>query len=403
MKLEKCWRWFGETDTTNLVDLRQMGIEGVVTALNEFKPGEVWTLESIKARRDLIEKQGMRWSVAESLPVSEEIKKGSAAAAKHIENYIESLHNLSRCGIDRVCYNFMPVIDWVRTDLAYIDEDGTETMMFDPVIFAVFDIFILQRENAEDDHSEEILKQAELRIQNDGMTEEEKKKLSYNLIVITQGFINSGAAIGDDYLKDFKEALASYRTLGEENLRNNFSYFLKEVIPVAQKLNIKMAVHPDDPPCPVLGLPRIASTLGDFEWIFEQEPSPANGMTFCTGSLGVRSDNDLSLFLDKLGNRIHFAHLRNLKHLDGGRFYESGHIDGDIDMVMVVTKLLKEQIRRKKEGDSHWRIPMRPDHGKKMLDDFGRNSNPGYPKIGRFRGISEIRGMEEAINVYLTT
>lgn len=403
MKLEKCWRWFGNADTTGLKDLKQMGVEGVVTALSEFKPGEVWTLESIKARRDLIEQHGMRWSVVESLPVSEEIKKGSSQAAKHIKNYIQSLHNLAECGIDRVCYNFMPVIDWVRTDLTYIDEDGTETMMFDPVTFAMFDIFILRRDNAKDDYSPEILKQAEALLENDGMTEEEKKKLSYNLIVITQGFINSGAATGDNYLKDFKRALTSYRTLGEENFRNNFSHFLKEIIPVAQKLNIKMAVHPDDPPFPILGLPRIASTLQDFEWIFEQEPSPANGMTFCTGSLGVRADNDLSLFLDKLGDRIHFAHLRNLKHLEGGRFFESGHIDGDIDMVMVVTKLLKEQIRRKAVGDDKWRIPMRPDHGKKMLDDFGRSSNPGYPMIGRFRGISEIRGMEKAINAYLKT
>lgn len=403
MKLEKCWRWFGNDDSTSLLDLKQMGIEGVVTSLNQYKPGEVWSVESIKERCDLIEQYGMRWSVVESLPVSEEIKKGSPQAAEHIGNYIQSLHNLSKCGIDRVCYNFMPVIDWVRTDLAYIDEDGTETMMYDPVTFAVFDIFILQRVNAKDDYPEDVIKQAEARVKNDGMTEEEKKKLSYNLIVITQGFINSGAASGDNYLQDFKNALASYRTLGKANFRNNFSRFLKEVIPVAQQLNIKMAVHPDDPPFSILGLPRIASTIEDFEWIFEQEPSPANGMTFCTGSLGVRTDNDLSQFLDKMGNRIHFAHLRNLKHLEGGRFFESGHIDGDIDMVMIITKLLKEQIKRKNEDRSDWRIPMRPDHGKKMLDDYGRSSNPGYPKIGRFRGISELRGMEEAINTFLIT
>ena len=395
MLLERTWRWFGPNDTITLSDLKQMGVEGVVTSLNQFKPGEIWPADVINATRTMIERNGLRWSVVESLPVSEDIKKGTSKATEHIDNYIVSLHNLAKCGIDRVCYNFMPVIDWVRTDLSYKDEDGTETMLYDPVTFAAFDLFILKRNNAEADYTDALIHAAKNRYEN--MSESDRDQLAYNLIVVTQSFINSAVEDREDYINAFKTSLEEYRTIGEANFRNNFSHFISKIVPVAERLHIKMSIHPDDPPFPLLGLPRIASTIEDFQWIFSQAPSLSNGFAFCIGSLGARKENDLTLFLDRFAERIHFAHLRNLKYLDEERFYESGHIDGDLDLFGIIRGLLSEQSRRLAEGREDFRIPFRPDHGKKMLDDFSRRTNPGYPLIGRLKGLSEISGIEHAI------
>lgn len=393
--LEKTWRWFGPGDTVTLSDLKQMGVEGVVTSLHHLKPGEVWGTRAIGEICQLIENEGLRWSVVESLPVSEAIKKGDEKAELHIQNYIDSLHNLAANGVDRVCYNFMPVIDWVRTDLSYRDADGSETMLYDPVTFALFDLFILQRDGADQDYAAEVQQAATARFAR--MSESEVHTLAYNLIIVTQGFINSAVENRSDYIAAFKAALESYHRIGEKRFRENFTRFIQRVIPVAEQLQIKMCIHPDDPPFPLLGLPRIASTVSDFEWIFAQAPSLFNGMTFCMGSLGARKENNLQLMLEQFADRVHFAHLRNLKHLEGDRFFESGHLDGDLDLVDIIDRLLREQARRMDIGRADDRIPFRPDHGKKMLDDYTRSSNPGYPLIGRLRGLSEICGIERAL------
>lgn len=399
--LEKTWRWFGPNDPVMLSDLRQMGVEGVVTSLHHLKPGEVWSAEAINEIRQMIDAEGLRWSVVESLPVSEEIKKGSIKAEEHIRAYIESLQNLASCGVDRVCYNFMPVIDWVRTDLAYRDEDGSETMLYDPVTFALFDLYILQRKGAEMDYPEAVQQAAAARFAK--MSEAESEALAYNLIIVTQGFINSAVENRSDYIAAFKAALESYHRIGESRFRDNFSRFIRSVIPVAEELHIKMCIHPDDPPFPLLGLPRIASTMDDFDWIFAQAPSFYNGLTFCMGSLGARKANNLLLMVERFAERVHFAHLRNLKHLDGGRFFESGHMDGDLDLVGIIDRLLREQIRRREKGRTDDSIPFRADHGKKILDDFSRSSHPGYPLIGRLKGLSEINGIQQALNYSLTS
>ena len=395
MLLEKTWRWFGTNDTIGLSDLKQIGIEGIVTSLHHIKPGVVWHVDDILPVKKMIEHEGLRWSVVESLPVSDDIKLGTGNRDKHIENYKTSLINLAQCGVKTICYNFMPVLDWVRTDLHYRDNDGTETMLFDYHTFAAFDLFILKREDAAGDYPENIIRKANEIYQS--MNDEEKEELAYNIIIVTQGFINSAVEDTNDYKEWFLRAIELYKELGTGKFRENLSFFLKEVVPVAETHGIRLCIHPDDPPFPLLGLPRIASTIEDFEQIFSYHDSPANGLTFCTGSLAAGKDNDLLQFIEKFADRIHFAHLRNLRFLNNHSFYESGHLDGDIDMYPIVKLLLKEQYRRKNEGRDDIRIPFRPDHGKKMLDDFRRKSNPGYPLIGRMKGLSEIRGLETAI------
>ncbi|WP_352422186.1 mannonate dehydratase [Proteiniphilum sp.] len=395
MLLEKTWRWFGTNDTIGLSDLKQIGIEGIVTSLHHIKPGVVWHVDDILPVKKMIEHEGLRWSVVESLPVSDDIKLGTGNRDKHIENYKTSLINLAQCGVKTICYNFMPVLDWVRTDLHYRDNDGTETMLFDYHTFAAFDLFILKREDAAGDYPENIIRKANEIYQS--MNDEEKEELAYNIIIVTQGFINSAVEDTNDYKEWFLRAIELYKELGTGKFRENLSFFLKEVVPVAETHGIRLCIHPDDPPFPLLGLPRIASTIEDFEQIFSYHDSPANGLTFCTGSLAAGKDNDLLQFIEKFADRIHFAHLRNLRFLNNHSFYESGHLDGDIDMYPIVKLLLREQYRRKNEGRDDIRIPFRPDHGKKMLDDFRRKSNPGYPLIGRMKGLSEIRGLETAI------
>ncbi|MFA5327308.1 MAG: mannonate dehydratase [Prolixibacteraceae bacterium] len=396
MALEKSWRWFGFGDSVKLSDLKQMGIEGVVTALHHIPNGEIWPVDEIMIVKNAIEAYGMRWTVVESLPVSEGIKTRNFDYARLIGNYKESLENLGACGIDTVCYNFMPVLDWVRTNLHYRLPDGGEVMHFDFATFVAFDVFILKRPNAANEYPEEIVAKAK-QITN-SMTEEEREKLARNIIVVSQGFIDGAI---DSSVVDYKQAflnfLKTYSHMDAAKLREHLSLFLKEVVPVAEKAGVNLCIHPDDPPFPVLGLPRIVSTQNDLEWICDQVNSTANGLTFCTGSLSVNRQNDLVQIAEKLGPRIHFTHLRNNVFFENRVFHEYGHIEGDIDMYPIVRALLKEQIRRKESGRKDYRIPFRPDHGVKMLDDYTRTANPGYPLIGRLKGLSEISGMQMAI------
>lgn len=401
MALEKTWRWFGAKDSIKLSELRQMGIEGVVTALHHIKNGEIWTIEEIMKMKTNIENHGMRWSVVESLPVSEGIKIKSPDCERLIKNYQESIRNLGKCGIDTVCYNFMPVLDWARTDLHYALPSGGEVMYFDFPTFVAFDVFILKRLNAEKDYPAEIVVLAQEIASK--MTEEEAEKLAYNIIVVTQGFINGSVdGTSPDYKKIFLEYIDRYKNIDHAKLRSHLSNFLKEVVPVAEEVGVRLCVHPDDPPFSVLGLPRIVSSEDDLLWICNQVDSISNGITFCTGSLSVRRENDLAGIVKRLGHRIHFTHLRNNLFTKNGCFYESGHLDGSINMAPIVKNLLEEQRRRIREGRTDVKMPFRPDHGIKMLDDFTKETNPGYPLIGRLRGLSEIYGLMVGIESLLT-
>lgn len=396
MALEKSWRWFGFGDSVQLTDLKQMGIEGVVTALHHIPNGEVWPVEEIMKVKSAIEAHGMRWTVVESLPVSEGIKIRNNDYSRLVANYKQSLLNLGQCGIDTVCYNFMPVLDWVRTSLHYQLPDGGEVMYFDFATFVAFDVFILKRSNATADYPEKIVAKAEQIA--DSMTEEEQEKLARNIIVVSQGFIDGTIdASVTDYKKAFLSFLGTYSCIDSAKLREHLSLFLKDVIPTAEEAGVNLCIHPDDPPFPVLGLPRIVSTQDDLEWICNQVDSTSNGITFCTGSLSVNRKNNLEQIVEKLAPRIHFTHLRNNVFFENKAFHEYGHIEGDIDMYPIVKALLKEQIRRKETGRKDFRIPFRPDHGVKMLDDYNRSANPGYPLIGRLKGLSELSGMQMAI------
>lgn len=398
MALEKTWRWFGEKDNISLAELKQMGIEGVVTSLHHIRNGEVWPVEEITKVKSQIESYGMRWSVVESLPVSEGIKLHNNEFNRLVDNYKQSLRHLGACGIDTVCYNFMPVLDWARTDLHYCHPEGTESMLFDYPVFAAFDIYILKRPQAGKDYPVKVQQEAQRIITR--MSEQEKEELAYTIIIVTQGFVNG--AVGEDvtdYKQVFLSCLDRYKNIGREELRENLVTFLKEIVPVAEESGIRLCIHPDDPPFPLLGLPRIASTLDDFRWITRQYPSPANGITFCTGSLSIREDNDLVRFVKELGSYIYFVHLRNTKRLGDNTFYESGHLEGSVDMYEVLKALLEEQQRRITEGVENIKLPFRPDHGLCMLSDFTRKFNPGYPLIGRLKGLSEIKGLEKGIEM----
>lgn len=392
----KSWRWFGEGDTVSLSDIRNIGIEGVVTALHNIPNGEVWDVKDILDVKTKIEQSGLKWVVVESLPVPEEVKYAGPGRDSLIENYCQSIINLGKCGIDTVCYNFMPVLDWARTDLEYRQKDGTETMYFDFPTFVAFDIFVLGRPGAEEDYPKELVEKSRRIAMK--MSKQEGEKLAYNIIVKTQGFIDgavdSGAA---DFKKTFLSYIDNYRGTGREQLRENLVYFLRKVIPVAEKAGVKMCIHPDDPPFSLLGLPRIVTDADDINFILESVPSIHNGITLCTGSLGVREDNDLPAIVRRFGNKIHFYHLRNTKRLENNSFFEAGHLDGDVNMAGVVKAIVEEQLRRKDEGRSDWLVPVRPDHGLKMLYDFEREDNPGYPLLGRLKGIAQLEGLAEGI------
>ncbi|WP_319481895.1 mannonate dehydratase [uncultured Draconibacterium sp.] len=400
MALEKTWRWFGEKDLVTLDDLQQMGVEGVVTALHHIPNGEVWPVDEILKVKAAIEKRGMRWSVVESLPVSEGIKICSNERERLIANYQQSVRNLGECGIDTICYNFMPVLDWARTDLHFKLKNGGESMYFDFPTFVAFDVFILKRPGAEADYPADIVENAKAVFEK--MTEKEAEELAYNIIVVTQGFIDG---VIDGSVSDpkglFLEFIDRYKSIGKEQLRKNLKAFLDDVIPVAEEAGVKLAIHPDDPPFPVLGLPRIIGQLDDYEWLFNANTSPNNGVTFCAGSLSARKENDLLEVIEKTHDRIHFVHLRNTLLHEDGSFYESGHLTGSQNMMKIMFALIKEQKRRIQAGRSDVKMPVRPDHGIRIMDDYKYDYNPGYPLIGRLKGLAELDGLMHGIEFML--
>ncbi|MEH0153381.1 mannonate dehydratase [Limibacter armeniacum] len=396
MKLVKTLRWFGQKDPITLQEIRQTGATGIVTALHHIPNGEVWHVEEILKTKYVIEEQGLSWEVVESLPVHEEIKKGGADRDRLIENYQQSIRNLGKCGIQTICYNFMPVLDWARTNLHYRLSDGAEAMYFDRTLFAAFDLYILKRPDAELDYSMEEQETATKVFLN--FTPEQADELTYNIIVKTQSFIDGAVGEGEKDPKGiFLRLLSEYENIDREQLRKNFAYFLKAVIPVAEESGVRLAVHPDDPPFPLLGLPRIVSIGEDFRWLAETCPSLNNGITFCTGSLGARKDNDIVSLFREFGERVHFLHLRNTMVLENGDFYEAAHLEGGTDMAQVMEAIVQEQMNRSEAGRTDINIPMRPDHGHKLLGDFNREANPGYPLIGRMRGLAELSGLEMGI------
>ncbi len=396
--MQQTWRWFGPKDLTSVDDMLQAGVEGVVSALHHVPTGAVWTPEAIRQRQDEIGRMkdgapsGLAWEVVESLPVSEDIKKQKGDWKAHLVNWKQSLHHLKDAGIEVVCYNFMPVLDWTRTDLAYRLASGATCMRFDLIDFAAFDIHILKRAGAAESFGPEVTEAARARFE--AMSDEAREKLAGNVVFGLPGAAESFT------LDDVRQHLAEYDAISAEQLRRHLIDFLAEVTPVAQELGMRLCCHPDDPPVPLLGLPRVMSTESDYRQIMEAVDLSANGITLCSGSLGARRDNDLPGMMRRLGDRVHFLHLRNVAietPENFGSFHEAGHLEGGTDMVAMIAAILDEEARRRAAGRSDWQIPMRPDHGQDILDDLGRRAQPGYPSIGRLKGLAELRGIMTAL------
>ncbi|OZI07524.1 mannonate dehydratase [Siphonobacter sp. BAB-5385] len=394
MPLLQSFRWFGPKDPVRLSDIRQAGATGIVSALHEVPNGKIWTPEAIESRKTLIEAAGLEWAVVESVPVHEHIKRAMPDRDQLIANYQQTLRNLAQQGITRVCYNFMPVLDWTRTDLAYVVPDGSEALRFDAVAFAAFELFILKRSAAEAEYSESFRQRAEVYFKT--LNESQEALLIRNIIAGLPGSEESFT------VEQFQKVLDYYAEIGDFELRQNLYYFLRAVVPVAEEVGVKLCIHPDDPPRPILGLPRVVSTAADIRELFAAADSPANGLTFCTGSFGVRADNDLPAMLQEFGPRTHFLHLRSVhREIDEvpETFHEANHLEGHAGMYEVMKAAVGEMKRREKEGRTDVNIPMRPDHGHRMLDDLNpeKRTNPGYTAIGRLRGLAELRGLELGI------
>lgn len=396
--MKQTWRWFGSQDLVSIDDVTQAGARGIVTALHHIPTGRVWSPDEIAKRQAEVtvmrdgNPSGLKWDVVESLPVSEDIKKQKGAWKTHLENYKSSLENLAGAGIEVICYNFMPVLDWTRTDLAWRLPNGATCMRFDLADFAAFDLFILARPGAVGDYDEAMRNEAARRYAE--MGDNHKAQLARNVVFGLPGAAESFS------LADVRTHLAEYDGISEDRLRAYLVDFLSEVAPVAQRLGLRLCCHPDDPPFPLLGLPRVMSTEAHYRAIMDAVDLPANGITLCSGSLGARPDNDLPGMMDRLGDRVHFLHLRNVKRETPdirGSFYEAEHLGGDTDMVALVESVLRQEARRRASGRADSSIPFRPDHGQDILDDLGRRAQPGYPSIGRLKGLAELRGIIAAL------